>query len=171
MADQANPLLDRFRRRVPIGPGTLAGAAAMLLGMTLLMTGANRWWLVEVHVAAKSAPMLPETAWAAFTLLGFGWPLLIVGLTLGWAQPHRCAVLLRAALACAVLSPVLKALFRSGRPVVSWVPMSWHSSGNPSSTRAPCPRDTRWLPSQWHGPWLRLGVQLAPGRVGPPCRR
>ena len=166
MVSQATSFVDRLRRRVPSGPGTLLGAAAMLLGLLLLISGISRWWLVEVHATAKAAPILPEHFWAALTLLGFGWPLLIVGLSVGWARPHRCAILLRAAVACAVFSPLLKFLFRFGRPgrelgadALVWIGDPVIYSGSMPSGHAMAAFAVGWAmaaPCQRHG--------LEPGR-------
>lgn len=90
----------------------LTGAMLMGAGGLAQISGASRHWMHLVH---GTEPTLHLT-WASLTLLGFGWPLLI----LGAAHAGRCGVLvsvfLKAALIAMVMAQVPKVVWPQPRP-------------------------------------------------------
>lgn len=90
----------------------LTGAMLMGAGGLAQISGASWHWMHLVH---GTEPALHLT-WASLTLLGFGWPLLI----LGAAHAGRCGVLvsvfLKAALIAMVMAQVPKVVWPQPRP-------------------------------------------------------
>lgn len=117
---------ERYKRSYPglNFPSSVRGVewALLLLGALLLaaaglvqVSGLGRHWMQWMH---GSEPALHLT-WASLTLLGFGWPVLI----LGTAYAGRCGVLLsvflKTALLAMVMAQVPKALWFQPRPAAA----------------------------------------------------
>lgn len=105
-------------------PSSVRGAEwALLLVGVLLMAAAgllhvsevNWHWMLWVH---GSEPALHLT-WASLTLLGFGWPVLILGAAHAGRCGVRLSVFLKTALLAMLMAQVPKALWLQPRPAAA----------------------------------------------------
>jgi len=93
--------------------GLLAIAAVLVtVGVALQVSGWSREWLVQAH----AAPALLQDTWAALTVLGFGWPLLILGVVMSGQRAYALALLAKTTLLAMGCSQLPKLLWPHPRP-------------------------------------------------------
>ena len=93
--------------------GLLAIAAGLVtVGAALQVLGWSREWLVQAH----AAPARLQDTWAALTVLGFGWPLLILGVIMSGPRAHALALLAKTTLLAMGCSQLPKLLWPLPRP-------------------------------------------------------
>jgi len=93
----------------------LVGALLMAAAGILHVSGVSRHWMQWVH---GSEPALHLT-WASLTLLGFGWPVLILGAAHAGRCGLRLSVFLKTALLAMLMAQVPKALWLQPRPAAA----------------------------------------------------
>lgn len=90
------------------------GALLITVGAAADISGLSRELMQAVH----GGQALWHDAWAALTLLGFGWPLLILAAVFAGARGTQASVLLKAALLAMVLAQMPKSLLHRPRPAL-----------------------------------------------------
>lgn len=90
------------------------GALLITVGAAADISGLSRELMQAVH----GGHALWHDAWAALTLLGFGWPLLILAAVFAGARGTPASVLLKAALLAMVFAQLPKALLQRPRPAL-----------------------------------------------------
>lgn len=93
----------------------LVGGLLMAAAALLHVSGVSRHWMLWVH---GSEPALHLT-WASLTLLGFGWPVLILGAAHAGRCGVRLSVFLKTALLAMLMAQVPKALWLQPRPAAA----------------------------------------------------
>lgn len=102
------------RTRRLAGPVLGIGGVLIVLGAAAELLGVSRALLRAVH----DGPALWPDAWAALTLLGFGWPLLILAAVFAGARGTQASLFLKAALLAMILAQVPKSLWFRPRPAL-----------------------------------------------------
>lgn len=104
------------RRAAHQSTGLQLGLGALLIaaGAVVDISGLSRELMQAVH----GGQALWHDAWAALTLLGFGWPLLILAAVFAGARGTQASVLLKAALLAMVFTQLPKALLQRPRPAL-----------------------------------------------------
>ena len=90
------------------------GSGLFSCGVALQVSGLSREWMQWVH---DGEAWLHES-WAAVTLLGFGWPLLIFGVVHAQRRTDAMAALVKAALLAMLATQVPKLLWPHPRPAM-----------------------------------------------------
>jgi len=149
----------------------LVGVACLLWGGWLQMSGWSVAWLLRLH----AAPALLHETWAALSLLGFGWPLLILGVMHAGRRPWALALLAKAAFLAMITAQLPKLLWPHPRPSLVLEPAQLsvvgepvlHSGSMPSGhalaafavlgaawlVRRECPPDGRARRARWSLIW------------------
>lgn len=99
----------------------------MVLGSLLQVSGWSNEWLLRAH----ALPVRLHETWAALTLLGFGWPLLILGVAHAGHRAGALALLLKAALLAIAATQLPKLLWPHPRPALVLDPSQLAIVGEP----------------------------------------
>jgi len=156
-------------------PGTLQQAAVprwllwfaivgVVAGQLVHHSALDRAWLLWLH----QRPFRGDDAWLFLTQMGDSAWVLLVLLSLGVgaaAAPQRLAWLLRAWLLGAVVSPVLKRLWDTSRPLSVLDPALLQVVGQPAAGHHAMPSGHAMAAGTWVALWFCMLPDTARGRV------
>ena len=103
------------------------GALLIAAGALAQACGASGHWMHLAH----AAELTWQLTWASLTLLGFGWPLLILGIAHAGRSGILLSVLLKTALVAMVMAQVPKIVWPQPRPAAVMEASQLHIIGDP----------------------------------------